>query len=200
LTALLIARTASNVDSSRRVDSRGLRHAGTQISGPQCCVSHAAYGVHQIGPSAQKVCRLRRQDTSSANFPGGRNASARDSRPAHCRSPTGPEVGLRIGASIDFLTGKQRRAPVWLQKIGLEWLYRLLSDPRRLASRYLIECPRILYLIYLKSNERYPTSLKAGWARPAHLCTVRRRFRTRSSLAINVEAQCENLARVYSPL
>jgi N-acetylglucosaminyldiphosphoundecaprenol N-acetyl-beta-D-mannosaminyltransferase len=59
-------------------------------------------------------------------------------------------VGLCIGASIDFLTGKQRRAPVWVQKAGFEWLYRLLSDPRRLASRYLIECPRILYLICLK--------------------------------------------------
>ncbi len=59
-------------------------------------------------------------------------------------------VGLCVGASIDFLTGKQRRAPVWLQKVGLEWLHRLLSDPRRLASRYLIECPRIFYLIYSK--------------------------------------------------
>jgi len=59
-------------------------------------------------------------------------------------------VGLCVGASIDFLTGKQRRAPVWLQKAGLEWLHRLLSDPRRLASRYLVECPRILYLIYSK--------------------------------------------------
>jgi exopolysaccharide biosynthesis WecB/TagA/CpsF family protein len=56
-------------------------------------------------------------------------------------------VGLCIGASIDFLTGKQRRASVWVQKAGLEWLHRLLSDPRRLASRYLIECPRIFYLI-----------------------------------------------------
>jgi exopolysaccharide biosynthesis WecB/TagA/CpsF family protein len=54
-------------------------------------------------------------------------------------------VGLCIGASIDFLTGKQPRAPVSFQKAGLEWLYRLLSDPRRLASRYLIECPRIFY-------------------------------------------------------
>jgi exopolysaccharide biosynthesis WecB/TagA/CpsF family protein len=63
-------------------------------------------------------------------------------------------VGLCIGASIDFLTGKQRRAPVWIQKAGLEWLYRLLSDPRRLASRYLIECPRIFYLICLKRRKR----------------------------------------------
>jgi N-acetylglucosaminyldiphosphoundecaprenol N-acetyl-beta-D-mannosaminyltransferase len=58
-------------------------------------------------------------------------------------------IGLCIGASIDFLTGKQRRAPVWVQKAGFEWLHRLLSDPRRLASRYLIECPRIFYLIWV---------------------------------------------------
>lgn len=63
--------------------------------------------------------------------------------------PQARGVGLCIGASIDFLTGKQRRAPRWLQKAGLEWLYRLASDPRRLASRYLIECPRIFYLICL---------------------------------------------------
>jgi N-acetylglucosaminyldiphosphoundecaprenol N-acetyl-beta-D-mannosaminyltransferase len=61
--------------------------------------------------------------------------------------PQARGVGLCIGASIDFLTGQQRRAPVWVQKAGLEWLYRLLSDPRRLAARYLIDCPRIFYLI-----------------------------------------------------
>jgi exopolysaccharide biosynthesis WecB/TagA/CpsF family protein len=55
---------------------------------------------------------------------------------------------LCIGASVDFLTGKQQRAPVWIQKAGFEWLHRLLSDPRRLASRYLLECPRIFYLIW----------------------------------------------------
>jgi exopolysaccharide biosynthesis WecB/TagA/CpsF family protein len=67
--------------------------------------------------------------------------------------PEARGVGLCVGASIDFLTGKERRAPVWLQKVGLEWLHRLLRDPRRLAARYLIECPRILYLIYLKRKE-----------------------------------------------
>lgn len=62
--------------------------------------------------------------------------------------PEARGIGLCIGASIDFLTGKQRRAPRWVQKAGFEWLHRLLSDPRRLASRYLIDCPRIFYLIW----------------------------------------------------
>jgi N-acetylglucosaminyldiphosphoundecaprenol N-acetyl-beta-D-mannosaminyltransferase len=67
--------------------------------------------------------------------------------------PEARGVGLCIGASIDFLTGQQQRAPVWVQKAGLEWLHRLLSDPRRLATRYLIECPKIFYLIWLKSRK-----------------------------------------------
>jgi exopolysaccharide biosynthesis WecB/TagA/CpsF family protein len=53
-----------------------------------------------------------------------------------------------IGASIDFMTGKQRRAPVWMQRAGLEWLYRLLSDPRRLARRYLVRCPRFFLQVF----------------------------------------------------
>lgn len=63
-------------------------------------------------------------------------------------------IGLCIGASIDFLTGKQRRAPVWMQRAGIEWLYRLMCEPYRLASRYLIECPRIFYLVLKHTPNR----------------------------------------------
>jgi N-acetylglucosaminyldiphosphoundecaprenol N-acetyl-beta-D-mannosaminyltransferase len=56
-------------------------------------------------------------------------------------------VGLCIGASIDFLTKKQIRAPLWVQQAGMEWTYRLVTDPKRLARRYLIECPKIFPLV-----------------------------------------------------
>lgn len=52
-------------------------------------------------------------------------------------------VGLCIGASIEFLTGGKRRAPRVLQRLNLEWAFRLASEPRRLWRRYLIEGPRI---------------------------------------------------------
>ena len=52
-------------------------------------------------------------------------------------------LGLCVGASIDFLTGKQKRAPLWMQRMHLEWLHRLASQPRRLGRRYLVDCPRI---------------------------------------------------------
>ncbi|MDX3883576.1 WecB/TagA/CpsF family glycosyltransferase [Edaphosphingomonas haloaromaticamans] len=57
-------------------------------------------------------------------------------------------LGLCIGASIDFLTGRARRAPRWMQRAGLEWSYRLLSEPRRLWRRYLVEGPRIFRIAW----------------------------------------------------
>ncbi len=56
-------------------------------------------------------------------------------------------VGLCIGASLEFVAGVQRRAPVWIQRAGLEWLYRLMRDPRRLTRRYLIDSPAIVPLL-----------------------------------------------------
>ena len=55
-------------------------------------------------------------------------------------------IGLCIGASLDFLTGRKARAPLWMRKASLEWLHRLLSEPRRLWRRYLVEGPRIFLL------------------------------------------------------
>jgi hypothetical protein len=55
-------------------------------------------------------------------------------------------VGLCVGASLDFLGGKARRAPLWMQRARLEWLHRLLREPRRMWHRYLVEGPKILLL------------------------------------------------------
>lgn len=52
-------------------------------------------------------------------------------------------LGLCVGASLDFLAGHQKRAPKWMQKARLEWLYRLLSNPKRMWKRYLVEGPKI---------------------------------------------------------
>jgi len=56
-------------------------------------------------------------------------------------------LALCVGASIDFVTGAQRRAPQWLQRVGLEWVFRLGQSPARLAKRYLVRGPRILGLL-----------------------------------------------------
>jgi exopolysaccharide biosynthesis WecB/TagA/CpsF family protein len=56
-------------------------------------------------------------------------------------------LALCVGASINFLTGVERRAPRWMQRFGIEWLFRLLQDPGRLAARYLLRGPRIFLLL-----------------------------------------------------
>jgi exopolysaccharide biosynthesis WecB/TagA/CpsF family protein len=68
---------------------------------------------------------------------------------AHYLRSRGRSKGLTfcIGASINFLTGVERRAPSWMQRLGLEWLFRLLRSPRRLAHRYLVRGPRIFKLM-----------------------------------------------------
>jgi exopolysaccharide biosynthesis WecB/TagA/CpsF family protein len=56
-------------------------------------------------------------------------------------------VGLCIGASLEFIAGGRPRAPLWMQHAGLEWLHRLMRQPRRMARRYLIDCPAIFPLL-----------------------------------------------------
>lgn len=58
-------------------------------------------------------------------------------------------LGLCVGASLEFITGRVKRAPKWMQAIRMEWFYRLLSEPRRMWKRYLVEGPKI-FLIWMR--------------------------------------------------
>jgi N-acetylglucosaminyldiphosphoundecaprenol N-acetyl-beta-D-mannosaminyltransferase len=49
----------------------------------------------------------------------------------------GVPVSVQLGATLDFVAGRVRRSPKWMQKAGLEWVYRMAQEPRRLAGRYL---------------------------------------------------------------
>jgi len=55
---------------------------------------------------------------------------------------------LCVGATIDFLAGKKRRAPLWMRHTGVEWLHRVASEPRRLLRRYARDAwifPRLVW-------------------------------------------------------
>jgi N-acetylglucosaminyldiphosphoundecaprenol N-acetyl-beta-D-mannosaminyltransferase len=64
------------------------------------------------------------------------------------RPETGGAVLLGIGASLDFVAGAVPRAPRWMSSHGLEWLYRLLREPRRLWRRYLLRDPKFLRILW----------------------------------------------------
>ncbi len=57
---------------------------------------------------------------------------------------------IGVGAAFDFHAGLKRQAPHWMQKRGLEWFFRLVSEPRRLGKRYLINNPSFIVLILLQ--------------------------------------------------
>jgi len=59
-------------------------------------------------------------------------------------------VLIGVGAAFDFLTGRKPQAPRWMQRAGLEWLFRLLTEPRRLWKRYLPNIPIFWILVFLQ--------------------------------------------------
>lgn len=70
-----------------------------------------------------------------------------------------PCVMLGVGAAFSFLSGDKPIAPAWMQRNGLEWLFRLLTEPGRLWRRYVRQNPRVLvlFLFQLLGWRRYPS-------------------------------------------
>jgi N-acetylglucosaminyldiphosphoundecaprenol N-acetyl-beta-D-mannosaminyltransferase len=65
-------------------------------------------------------------------------------------------VVLAVGAAFDFHSGNLRRAPVWMQRTGTEWVFRLLAEPRRLARRYTVTNSRFSLLLAREILARRP--------------------------------------------
>ena len=68
------------------------------------------------------------------------------------------KVMIGVGAAFDFHTGRVRQAPRWMMRSGLEWFYRLCTEPRRLAPRYLRNNPAFIWNILLQhlGLRKYP--------------------------------------------
>lgn len=87
--------------------------------------------LRQIEDSGARLCFI------ALGAPKQERLAARGRREA-------PSVGFAsVGAGLDFLAGNQQRAPVWVRKIAMEWVWRMLSAPRRLVPRYA-KCAAIL--------------------------------------------------------
>jgi N-acetylglucosaminyldiphosphoundecaprenol N-acetyl-beta-D-mannosaminyltransferase len=59
----------------------------------------------------------------------------------------GSGIAIGVGAAFDLVSGRVPQAPHWIQRWGLEWLFRLLTEPRRLFKRYAVVVPRFSYLM-----------------------------------------------------
>jgi len=69
---------------------------------------------------------------------------------------------IGVGAAFDFHCGRVKQAPRWIQRSGLEWFFRLCSEPRRLAGRYVRNNPRFIWKVLgqLSGMTHYPLDLK----------------------------------------
>jgi exopolysaccharide biosynthesis WecB/TagA/CpsF family protein len=66
---------------------------------------------------------------------------------------------ITCGGCFNFITGQYSRAPVWMQKAGLEWLHRMVTNPRQLFWRYLKTNPHALFLIATRTRSETPDSM-----------------------------------------
>ena len=64
------------------------------------------------------------------------------------RDALGVPISLGLGASLDFEAGNIKRAPKWMSDHGLEWLYRAVSEPKRLAKRYIVDAIEIAPIVW----------------------------------------------------
>ena len=76
----------------------------------------------------------------------------------HNKDRLGVPISLGLGASLDFEAGYIKRAPRWMADMGLEWIYRIMQDPKRLAKRYLVDDRKIIWLVikYAKGRNKKP--------------------------------------------
>ena len=74
---------------------------------------------------------------------------------AHRARLPGVKVFMGLGATLDFEAGRMPRAPRWMRRVGLEWAFRLMLEPRRLWRRYLVEdLPFFALLLQQKLGRR----------------------------------------------
>ena len=77
------------------------------------------------------------------------------------------KIFLAIGATIDFEAGNIKRAPRWISELGLEWLYRLLAEPKRLWKRYLLHSPSFFWLILKQKLNFYTAPFSTAYSMPS---------------------------------
>lgn len=116
---------------ARAAAELSLRHPGLRIVA--CLAPGQGFDAH--GEEATQMIEALRLSGARLTFLA-LGAPRQETFAARCRDEL-PEMGLvSVGAGLDFIAASQRRAPAWMQRVALEWLWRVLSNPKRLAGRY----------------------------------------------------------------
>lgn len=99
---------------------------------------------------------------------------------AHWLDKMDVPLAVGVGGSFDVMAGKVKRAPLWMQRLGLEWLVRLLQEPRRLGRRYIVGNTRFVWLVVRTWLTMRPGGGVTGPAAPGLLRTGQHKYRERN--------------------
>ncbi|MDG4720122.1 MULTISPECIES: WecB/TagA/CpsF family glycosyltransferase [Thalassospira] len=113
----------------------------------------------EIGPASELTDEIRNEldaiRASGADFVWiGLSSPKQDYFISKAAPYSGRGVFFAVGAAFDFHSGNVKRAPVWMQKLGLECIHRLFSDPKRLWRRYILLAPKFIWLIALENLDQ----------------------------------------------
>src|SRR5438552_2650336 len=122
----------------------GERFAGLQVAGSYCPPFRSLTEAEKQGVSA----RINSAGTDILWV--GLGTPKQERWAAEMRSRLAAKVIITVGAAFDFHTGRVRRAPLFLQSVGLEWAFRVWQEPRRLWRRYVYNNPVFLWLAVLQ--------------------------------------------------
>lgn len=120
-----------------------------------CGVYSPPFGFEKDAAECEKICE-RIHTAQASILVIGLGAPKQEFWAAEHLGKTGAKVAICAGATIDFLAGEKPRAPVWMRRYGLEWLFRTLTEPRRLATRYLrdgLALPGLLWSEYQRKKK-----------------------------------------------
>lgn len=119
----------------------GLRNAGTYSpSFDQPCEDEKRHIIQTINASGADIVWI------------GLGSPKQESWMNEYRLRLTPPVLIGVGAGFDYNTGRLTRAPQWMQKCALEWLYRLIQEPRRLWRRYLRNNPLFIWYLFCQAT------------------------------------------------
>ena len=115
------------------------RHPALKVVGVEC-------PPYRELTEAEDAAVIERMNSSRADIIWvGLGAPKQERWMADHRDQLNASILIGVGAAFDFHTGRLERAPLWMQRSGLEWSYRLYKEPKRLWRRYLLGIPRFVF-------------------------------------------------------
>jgi N-acetylglucosaminyldiphosphoundecaprenol N-acetyl-beta-D-mannosaminyltransferase len=121
---------------------------------PNLVISGTYHGYFNQNNTAELVDKIRRSNTDILFI--GMPSPFKEIWGQRNRDELGVSVIIGVGGSFDVIAGYVKRSPKWMQKAGLEWLWRLMMEPRKLWKRYLVYNTRFIYNLVVEFfNKRF---------------------------------------------